>query len=222
MCSELTALAEESNVVLMDAIKTAYATAYERLLLLLRAGKIGDIVSVDATCTSMAHSPGSGENQKEYEWDNIYEWGPTALLPVLQILGIGYREVRMAVRHTDKEKKHDSFTKMEFVYPKAVASIKTGNGVKSEGELVVSGTKGYLYVPAPWWKTDYFETRYENPEMNRRYFYQLEGEGIRYELVAFAKAAFSGERFYNIAPETSRAISRLMEKFVCRMDVVDI
>ena len=219
---ELTALAEESNVVLMDAIKTAYATAYERLLLLLRAGKIGDIVSVDATCTSMAHSPGSGENQKEYEWDNIYEWGPTALLPVLQILGIGYREVRMAVRHTDKEKKHDSFTKMEFVYPKADASIQTGNGVKSEGELVVSGTKGYLYVPAPWWKTDYFETRYENPEMNRRYFYQLEGEGIRYELVAFAKAAFSGERFYNIAPETSRAISRLMEKFVCRMDVVDI
>ena len=43
---------------------------------------------------------------------------------------------------------------------------------KAEGELVIAGTKGYIYVPAPWWKTDYFEVRYENPEDNKRYFYQ--------------------------------------------------
>ena len=63
-----------------------------------------------------------------------------------------------------------------------------GKGVKSEGELIISGTKGYIYVPAPWWKTDYFEVRYENPENNRRFFYQLEGEGTRYEIVAFIKS----------------------------------
>ena len=44
-----------------------------------------------------------------------------------------------------------------------------------------------MYVPAPWWKTDYFEIRYENPADNKRYFYQLDGEGIRYEWVAFVK-----------------------------------
>ena len=27
---------------------------------------------------------------------------------------------------------------------------------------MISGTKGYAYVPAPWWKTDYFELRYED------------------------------------------------------------
>lgn len=46
----------------------------------------------------------------------------------------------------------------------------------------------YIYVPAPWWKTDYFEVRYENPEDNQRFFYQLDGEGIRYEIVTFAKS----------------------------------
>ena len=58
---------------------------------------------------------------------------------------------------------------------------------KSEGSLVVSGTKGYVYVPAPWWKTDYFEIRYENSSDNRRYFYQLDGEGIRFEWVSFLR-----------------------------------
>ncbi len=56
----------------------------------------------------------------------------------------------------------DAFTKIDFTYDDAVASIKVAKAAKSEGELVVTGTKGYIYVPAPWWKTDYFEVRYEN------------------------------------------------------------
>ena len=39
---------------------------------------------------------------------------------------------------------------------------------------------------------DYFEVRYEDPSENRRHFYQLDGEGIRYGLVAFLKAIVSG------------------------------
>lgn len=210
---ELTSLAKEKNLILMDAIKTAYATAYERLLLLLKAGKIGDVISVDATCTSLLPTDRANEGLG-FNWDNIYEWGPTALLPVLQVLGTEYNDVRMAVHYADEAKEHDAFTKMEFVYPSAVASIKVGNGVKSEGELIVSGTKGYLYVPAPWWKTDYFEIRYEDQELNRRYFYQLDGEGIRYELVAFAKAIVDGKNMYAISSAISKAISGLMEKFI--------
>lgn len=219
---ELASLAEKKNVILMDAIKTAYATAYERLLLLLKAGKIGDVISVDATCTSLLMTDEEGKGDLGYNWDNIYEWGPTALLPVLQILGTEYSDLRMAVHYADEEKKHDAFTKMEFVYPSAVASIKTGNGVKSEGELIVSGTKGYVYVPAPWWKTDYFEIRYENQEKNRRYFYQLDGEGIRYELVAFAKAIADGKNLQAISPAISKAICALMESFVNKKCIVEI
>ena len=78
-CEELFNIARNNNLVLMEAIKTAYATAYSRLLSLIKTGKIGDIVSVDTVCTSI-------RGTKEYgEWYNIYEWGPTAILPILQI-----------------------------------------------------------------------------------------------------------------------------------------
>ena len=47
-CTELFELAKQKNIVLMEAIRTAYATAYKRLALLAEIGKIGDILSVDA------------------------------------------------------------------------------------------------------------------------------------------------------------------------------
>lgn len=39
-CEELYSIAEEHGLVLMDAIKTAYSTAYERLVLLAKSGKL--------------------------------------------------------------------------------------------------------------------------------------------------------------------------------------
>ena len=202
---ELMNLAEEKELILMEAIKTAYATAYERFLLLVKTGKVGDVVSVDATCTSIR------DDLKTYEWSNIYEWGPTALLPVLQILGTDYQTCQI-ISHFRAEGQ-DSFTKMDFLYRNSVASIKIGDGVKSEGELVVSGTKGYVYIPAPWWKTDYFEIRYENPADNKRHFYQLNGEGIRYELVVFARAIEHKSNISQINKGVSLKISEIMEQF---------
>jgi hypothetical protein len=58
-------------------------------------------------------------------------------------------------------------------------------GVKTEGNLIISGTKGYAYVPAPWWKTDYFELRYENQNDNKKFFYKWDGAGLRYEIQEF-------------------------------------
>ena len=89
-----------------------------------------------------------------------------------------------------------------------------GNGIKSEGNLIISGTKGYVYVPSPWWKTDYFEVRYENPAENRRYFYQLEGEGIRFELASFVKSIQSRKHEFYISPSVSKAICQVMEDSV--------
>ena len=133
------------------------------------------------------------------------------MLPIFQLLGHDY-ESKQIVSHLIEEN-FDSFTKVSFIYSHAVASLKVGKGVKSEGELIISGTKGYVYVPAPWWKTDYFEVRYENPSDNKRYFYQLDGEGIRYEIVSFLKRIQTGRNFMYISHDCSMAVVKVIESF---------
>lgn len=216
-CTELFQLAEQQHVILMEAIKTAYSTAYNRLLLLAKSGQIGQIVSVDATCTKLASLP-SGE-QLKYVWNSICAWGPQALLPVFQLLGTQYMDQSITTCLLDEDLRFDKFTKIDFTYPAATATIKVGKGIKSEGELIVSGTEGYIYVPAPWWKTDYFELRYEKATNNKRYFYQLDGEGIRYEVVSFLQAIESGKPDRYISQDVSKAISTVIESFETNRDV---
>lgn len=210
--NELLDLAKEKKLVLMEAIKTAYATAFSRLLLLVKSGHIGDVVSIDATCTSL-------NDDNRTDWNGFYEWGPTALLPVFELLGSNYKSHNIICRFVEDK---DTFTKIDFVYDKAVASIKVGDGIKSEGELVISGTKGYIYVPAPWWKTDYFEIRYENQNDNKRYFYQLDGEGIRNEQLTFLRMINTGAEVNNISLVTTKCLSSIMEEFVGDGNIIRI
>ena len=213
--TELRMMASRKKLVLFDALRTAYSTAYYRLLLLAKSGLIGNILSVDATCTSLKHKHAIVRNG----WNSIGEWGPTAMLPIFQLLGCKYDSKGIISSFVDEDHNFDAFTKIEFVYPNAVASLKVGKGVKSEGNLVVSGTKGYIYVPAPWWKTDYFEVRYENTTLNKRYFYQLDGEGIRYELVNFVKSIETDRKNEYISDYVSRAIVCLYSDFLRRNDM---
>ncbi len=206
--NELLLLAREKDLILMEATRTAYATAYARMLLLLKGGKIGKIVSVDATCTSLTSEQGLGKFKK---WGALEAWGPTTLLPVFQILGTNYQDINTFTLKKDDQS--DLYTKIDFIYSDAVASIRVGTGVKSEGELVISGTNGYVYIPAPWWKTDYFELRFENPENNKRYFYQLDGEGIRYEFVELVNAVRTKKPDFYITRQVSESIVRVMENY---------
>lgn len=203
---EVTTIAKSKGLVLMDGIRTAYSMAYYRMLLLIKSGTIGDVVSVDASCSSLReYTPKSV--------GSLCAWGPNALLPVFQILGTEYNSKQIQSMFDDEDRQYDLFTKISFVYPHAVASVKVGKGVKTEGELVVSGTSGYIYVPAPWWKTDYFEIRREDPTKNKRYFYQLDGEGIRFELVSFLKAISKDHVLPYIGDGISSAIVREIEDF---------
>jgi choline-phosphate cytidylyltransferase len=149
-------------------------------------------------------------------------WGPNAMLPIFQLLGTFYSQKSITSLVEEESIMYDSFTKIAFVYPHAVASIKVGKGVKTEGELVISGTKGYVYVPAPWWKTEYFEIRREDPTQNKRYFYQLDGEGIRYELVSFIKAIQGGKTYSYINPEVSEAMVKVVEDYYNKKDLIEI
>ncbi len=220
--AELYKIAEQNNCIVMDAIKTAYSTAYERLVLLAKSGKIGEVISVDATCTSLRDGIANEGIDLSKKWNSMSAWAPTALLPIFQILGVDYISKTIITKYLDKDENIDAFSKVEFVYPSAVASIKVAKAAKSEGELIITGSKGYIYVPAPWWKTDYFEVRYENQEDNKRFFYQLDGEGIRNELVTFAKAVENNNNIGYVSKKQSEAIAQILEDFYNRKDLVEI
>lgn len=219
--AELQDLAVKNGCILMDAIKTAYSTAYHRFLVLVKSGVIGQVCSVDVTCTSLRNLS-AGKELYDSVWNSICSWGPTALLPIFQILGSEYISKQIITKLAYNSSDYDLFTKVSFVFPHSVASMKVGQGVKSEGQLIVSGTKGYIYVPAPWWKTDYFEIRFEDATDNKRYFYQLDGEGIRYELVSFVKAIETNHLTSFVDINISNSIIKLISDFYNRIDTIYI
>lgn len=208
---ELITLAQSKNLILFEGIKTAYVLAFSRLISLVRSGIIGAVKSIDSTCTSL-------RSTSENNWGSLLDWGAIAILPIFEILGTEYIK-KDIISYFGNADDIDLFTKVSFIYPKATASLKVGIGVKSEGELIISGTRGYVYVPAPWWKTEYFEIRFENPAENKRYFYSLHGEGIRYEISAFSEIIQRKTENYYINNDITIAISGLMEDYCNKKDV---
>lgn len=212
-CKELFELAKSKNLILMDAMRTSCSTAYSRLLLLIKGGEVGNVLSVESTITNMSVL------EKTKVANSFYNWGPQALLPILDILGTNYKKYNFYSKFIDNKGNEDIFTKLDLVYEKAIASLKVAEGAKSEGELIITGTKGYIIVPAPWWKTSYFELRYEDMNKNKRYFYQLDGEGIRYQLLSFAMAIKGKKNANHIDEEVSIEMCNLINKFKNRSNM---
>ena len=221
-CHELYSLASEKSLILMDGIKTAYSTAYERLILMAKGGKIGKILSVDAVCTSLRDGISIEGTDLTKKWNSMCGWAPVAMLPIFQVFGTNYNDKVLYTKFQNKDENIDAFTKAVFVYPSGIGTLTVAKGAKAEGELVIAGTKGYIFVPAPWWKTDYFEIRYEKAENVKRFFYQLDGEGIRYQIVAFAKAVESGNNINHVSESISSAIVGVIEDFNNRKNLVEL
>ncbi len=178
----LFALANQRGLVCMEAVKTAFAPGFQRMVAVARSGSIGEIRSVDATFTKLVSE---GREMEGPDGGSISELASYPLLAIIKLLGLDFDEVRTE-SYRPKGSEVELFSRIDVHYPHAVASARTGLGVKSEGDLVVAGTRGYLYVPAPWWLTEYFETRFENPHNNKKYYYKFDGDGLRYELAEFA------------------------------------
>ena len=139
------------------------------------------------------------------------EHAPLTLLAIIKLLGRDYTDVDF---HSKVENGVDIYTKAVINFPHATSSITLGIGVKTEGNLVVSGTKGYIYVPAPWWLTDFFEVRYEDQTKNKKFFYSYDGEGLRYEIREFITMIDSGRRSsYRLRRRESIAIAEIIGRF---------
>ena len=208
---ELFALADEKGCVLMPAHKTAWCPAYGHLFTLLKSGVIGEIAEVNASVTTLTDER-SEKLDSSRLGGSMNENGCFPLLPILQLLGIGYRNINF---YSKMKNGVDMYTKAVFRFDHAVASFQVGLGVKTEGNRGISGTKGYVYVPAPWWKTDYFEVRYEDQNQNKKYFYPFAGEGLRYEIKEFVSSVLEGRGLQSkLTRKEILAMTRVQEQYL--------
>lgn len=218
---ELFGMAERKGVILMEANKTAHCPAFNHLMVMIKSGIIGEVVDVEASLSKLWDDDMSlREFDPQQAGGSLYELGSYPLLPIIKLLGVDYQNFNLYSRMEDGI---DIYTKGVFRYPKAVCSFKVGLGVKTEGNLVVSGTKGYVYVPSPWWKTDYFEIRYEDQNENKKFFYKWDGAGLRYEIQEFISCILN-RRFSStrLRRRESICMADIMQQFMERKNFIEI
>lgn len=217
---ELYALAEKQGVILMEANKTAHCPAFNHLMVMVKSGVIGEVVDIEASLSKVWEDDTLREFDPQQAGGSLYELGSYPLLPIIKLMGTNYENLNLYSRMAGGV---DIYTKGVLRFPKAICSFKVGLGVKTEGNLIISGTKGYAYVPAPWWKTDFFELRYENQNNNKKFFYKWDEAGLRYEIQEFISCIIN-HRFTSarLRRRESVCMADIMQQFTERKNVIEI
>ena len=209
-------------MVLLEANKTAYCPAFNHLITLVKSGLIGDVVGIDASESKLWRKENlRRELDPAQAGGSMFEMGSYPLLPIIKLLGTNYRNINLYSRNN--ENGVDIYTRGIISYKKAVSSFQLGLGVKTEGNLIISGTKGYAYVPSPWWKTDYFELRYEDQNQNKKYFYKWDEPGLRYEIQEFVSCVINNRKHSSrLKPAESICMARIMQQFGDKKNFMEI
>ncbi len=210
---DLFALADERGLVLMEGIKTAYCPGFRALLAVLEEGAIGEPRDVEACFTKLA-KPGLREWTDREFGGSMTEVGTYGCFAVLKVLGCEQMDIGFSVQRNRQGM--DIFTKVFFEHRESgrTGLVKAGLGVKSEGELIVSGTRGYILAQAPWWMTGHFEVRYEDPARREVYDYPFVGNGLQYELGYFLERIRGGSGKKRVQDRESIALAAIMERFL--------
>ena len=212
---ELFELASERNLVLMEALKTAYAPGFLEVIKEVNSGKIGQIYDVEACFTKLVPQSDAREFSLEENGGSFTELGSYPLLAIEKVLGKKYKSIDF-ISVVD-ENGVDLYTKAIIKYENAIAQIKVGLGIKSEGNLVISGTNGYLLAESPWWMTRKFELCYEDRTQNEVYITDYEGQGLRYEIQAFiSKINHRNAKIEGLSQDDSILMAEIMELFLER------
>lgn len=215
-CRTVFAKAKEKGCILFEGIKTAYCPGFNNLINLACSGAIGEIKNIEATFTKLEKANSRELNDKEYG-GSFTELSSYTLLPALKIFGNNPSDVQFV--SVKKEDGIDIFTKAMLVYNEGIATATCGLGVKSEGQLLICGTDGYIKVDAPWWKTTYFEVHHEDPNDVEKYSDRFLGDGLRYEISDFlARINGNDKGDFKLTGEDSIFMAEMMEKFLSERD----
>ena len=215
---ELFEIAHARGLCLTEGLKTAYAPGYEKIMELVKSGCIGEAKYIEACFTKLTDEAGR-EFANTGFGGSFTELGSYVLLPALSVFGTDYLDVSfVSIRNA---KGLDTFTRATIQYGAVddgrgtdcdrFASVICGLGAKSEGRLMISGTKGYILVEAPWWKPTHISVHYEDPSKVDTYECDFLGDGLRYELSVFVENI---EKKSCSQQEVSVALAKIMEKFV--------
>ncbi len=209
---EMFGYAKERGLVLLEGIKTAYCPGFTKFLGIACSGIIGSIRNVEACFTKLEDSK-TRELTDQVYGGSFTELGSYCILPILKLLGKDYESLQFDTIRG--ENGIDLFTKVSLRYPTGVATATCGLGVKSEGRLLVAGTKGYIVAEAPWWKTTYFEVHYEDPGRVDKYSEGFLGDGLRYEISDFlSMLSGGGDNGFKLTRGESAALAGIMEEFL--------
>ena len=217
---ELYASAEQNDVVLLEANKTAFSPAFNHLITMIKSGQIGQVVDINASESKLWGDKFTRELDPEQAGGSMNELGSYPLLPIIRLMGVNYTSINL---YSKMENNVDIYTRGVIRYPHGVCSFQLGLGVKTEGNLVIAGTKGYAYVPAPWWLTDYYEFRFEDQNQNKKFFYKWDGAGLRYEIQEFISCIIN-HRFSSarLRRKESIAMADIMQQFAERKNFMEI
>lgn len=211
---ELYDMAERKGIILMEGIKTAHCPGFVQMMNVAKNGVIGEVKDVEA-CFSRITNPTLREMTDREYGGAFLEFGSYTLLPVFKLLGCDYESVEFD--SIPAPNGVDLYSKIHFRFKDALALSKTGIGVKSEGQLVIAGTKGYILAESPWWLTKAFEVRFEDPNRIEKYSPKFMGDGLRYEIADFIERINGNEKnSYYLTKEESIAMAGVVEKFMER------
>lgn len=175
---ELFDLAKKKNKLLLMAIKTAFAPAFNQML--SEVDKIGIIKEVRSTFTSLYKERGFPKRYLKNGATSLLMSYPALL--VQKVAGVA-KEI---VYFDQKKEEYDISNRAVSRHKNDIIGISTvGIEMKSDGHAIISGDKGYIYIPAPWWLTKEFFIKFEDPDKDIHFEYQFEGDGLRYMIAEF-------------------------------------
>jgi glycerol-3-phosphate cytidylyltransferase len=185
---ELFKIANKNNKLLLMAVKTAFAPAFNKLIEELQNGAIGEIKEIRATFTSLYEQRGYNQEYINNGATNLLMDYPYLL--VHKLAGC-YDSVDFIDQRNDL---YDISNRAITKHKNDIIAISTvGIGIKSNSDAIISGTKGFVQIPAPWWLTREFKFKFEDVHKEYSFEYEFEGDGLRYMISEFSSLIQRGK-----------------------------
>lgn len=192
---ELLAVAKQSKVFMMEAVWSRFFPAYKELGRRLKAGEIGDVVSVIASF---------GRDLPDLTRLHAKETGGGVTLDIALyptqltclVMGGEMPEKILATGHLNENGVDETITASLLYSKRRVASITASFRADLPSEAYIVGTKGTLKVPYPIWAADKVEGPSGNfcqplPVTGEEFVYPF-GQGMMYEAMEVRRCIKEG------------------------------